>query len=101
MTTNPFYAPKPEPKSKTSKTAEARTPARKASKPATTTAKPKTSKKPKRVRLTPEERKERGRARAAENRLKLKESGLCRDCRQPAIPGQTRCPACTENHRVS
>ena len=104
MTTNPFYAPKPEPKPKTrknSKTAAARTPARKASKPATTTAKPKTSKKPKRVRLTPGERQERGRARAAENRRKLKDSGLCKDCRQPAIPGQTRCPSCVEKHRQS
>ena len=102
MTTNPFYAPKPEPKPKTrknSKTAAARTPARKALKPATTTAKPKTSKKPKRVRLTPEERQERGRARADENRGKLKDSGLCKDCWQPAIPRQTRCPSCSDNHR--
>ena len=101
MTTNPFYPPKPEPKPKTSKTAAARTPARKALKPATTTAKPKTSKKPKRVRLTPEERQERRRARAVETRSKLQDSGLCKDCRQPAIPGQTRCPSCVEKHRQS
>ena len=39
--------------------------------------------------------------RAAENRSKLKEAGLCKDCRQPAIPGQTRCPSCAGNHRQS
>ena len=101
---NSAYDHEPEPKRKTrksGKTAAARTPARKVSKPATTAAKPKASKKPKRVRLTSKERQERGRARAVETRSKLKDAGLCKDCRQPAIPGQTRCPDCAENHRQS
>ena len=101
---NSAYDREPEPKRKTSrsgKTAAARTPGRKVSKPTTTAAKPKASKKSKRVRLTPEERQERGRARAVEKRSKLKEQGLCRDCRQPAIPGQTRCPSCAAKHRQS
>ena len=79
----------------------ARTPARKASKPATSAAKPKVSKKPKRVRLTVEQRQERARARAAENRRNLKDSGLCKDCRQPAVPGQVRCSSCADKHRKS
>ena len=103
MATNPFYELKPEPKGKAKKPAKPKaksTRAPETPKPATAkTAKPKAAKKPKRVRLTAEERKEQGRTRAAENRLKLKESGLCRDCRQPAIPGQTRCPDCAEKHR--
>ncbi len=45
------------------------------------TAKLKRSNKPKKVRLTPEERK----ARAADQRRKLKALGLCKDCRQRAI----------------
>ena len=99
---NSAYDHEPEPKRKKKKPAKpdaARTPARKVSKPATTAAKPKASEKPKRVRLTPEERQERGRARAVEKRSKLKEHGLCRDCQQPAIPGQTRCSDCAEKHR--
>ena len=106
MLTNSAYQPQPEPKTKTKKPANpnaAHTRARKASKPETAlTAKPKASEKPKRVRLTPEERQERQerrRARAAENRHKLKDSGLCKDRRQPAITGQTRYPACVEKHR--
>ncbi len=27
--------------------------------------------------------------------------GLCKNCRQPTIPGQTRCPSCAELHRQS
>ena len=91
MTTNPFYELKPEPKRKKKQPA----------KPATTTAKPKASQKPKRVRLTPEERQDRARARAVEARGKLKDAGLCKDCRERAIPGQTRCPDCAEKHRKS
>ena len=99
---NPAYDHEPEPKGKKRQPAKPpapRTPARKVSKPATIAAKPKASEKPKRVRLTPEERRERARARAVEKRSKLKEQGLCRDCQQPAIPGQTRCPDCAEKHR--
>ena len=38
---------------------------------------------------------------AQEQRQKAKELGKCRDCSKPAIPGQTRCPTCAENHRQS
>ena len=61
------------------------------------TPNPRHPKKPKKVRLTPGERK----ARAAGERRKLKVLGLCKDCRQHAIPGQTRCPDCAEKHRQS
>ena len=101
---NPAYNRPPEPKRKKkqpAKPAAARTQTRKVSKPAATAAKPKASQKPKRVRLTPEERQERARARAAASRSKLKDAGLCKDCRQAATPGQTRCPDCAENHRQS
>ena len=95
MPINPAYQSKHKAK-RTRKSARARTSTRSAAKQATTLiAKPKASKKPKKVRLTPEERK----ARAAENRRKLKVLGLCKDCRQRAIPGQTRCPDCAEKHR--
>ena len=33
-------------------------------------------------------------------REKRKASGLCKDCRQPAISGQTRCQACAEKRRA-
>ena len=33
-------------------------------------------------------------------REEAKELGLCRDCREPAIPDQTRCETCAEKHRV-
>ena len=32
-------------------------------------------------------------------RERRKELGLCASCRNPAIPGRTRCPACTEQRR--
>ena len=105
MPTNPIYGRESEPKPKTKKPAHPKAKSTRApntSKPAATKpAKPKPSKKPKRTCLTVEERRERARARAVETRSKLKESGLCRDCRQPAIPGQTRCPDCAEQHRKS
>ena len=47
------------------------------------------------------EYKERARLFAQEKRRKAKELGLCRDCPNPAIPGQTRCETCTEKHRTS
>ena len=101
MHTNPFYEAEPEPKKLANPKAKS-TGAPNTSKPAATKpAKPKPPKKPKRTRLTVEERQERARARAVETRSKLKESGLCRDCRQPAIPGQTRCTNCAEQHRKS
>ena len=33
-------------------------------------------------------------------RQELKAAGLCRDCREQAIPNQTRCEGCAEKHRV-
>ena len=105
ITTNPFYELKSESKCKTKKPTNPKAKSTRApntSKPAAAKpAKPKAPKKPKRARLTVEESKERARARAAKNRTKLKDAGLCKDCRQPAIPGQTRCPSCAEQHRQS
>ena len=95
ITTNPAYEAKPAPKRKTRTSANPKAVSsrdRKTSKPATVqTAKPKASSKPKRVRLTPDEQRERARARAVENRRKLKELSICKDCRKPAAPGQVRC----------
>lgn len=51
-------------------------------------------------RKTPE-RKEYNRRYEQERRKRAKELGQCRDCDSPAIPGQTRCPACAEAHRQS
>ena len=44
---------------------------------------------------------EHARLQAQEHRRKARELGLCRDCCQSAIPAQTRCEACAENHRLS
>ena len=105
ITTNPAYEAKPAPKRKTRTSANPKavsSRARKTSKPATVqTAKPKASEKPTRVRLTPDERRERARARAVENRRKLKELSICKDCRKPAVPGQVRCSSCADKHRKS
>ena len=105
ITTNPAYEAKPAPKRKTRTSANPKavsSRARKTSKPATVqTAKPKASEKPKRVRLTPDEQRERARARAVENRRKLKELSICKDCRKPAVPGQVRCSSCADKHRKS
>ena len=105
MRTNPAYEAKPAPKRKARTSANPKAesaPARKTSKPATPqTATDTPSEKPKRVHLNPDERRERARARAVEHRQKLKEAGLCRDCRQPAILGQTRCLSCADKHRQS
>ena len=45
------------------------------------------------------ERKEYRRLLAQEKRQKAKSLGLCKDCPNAAIPGQTRCAACAEKHR--
>ena len=37
--------------------------------------------------------------RKAAHRKRRKERGLCRDCFAEAIPDQTRCETCAENHR--
>ena len=47
------------------------------------------------------ERREYLRIRAREKRKRAKESGRCRNCPNPAIPGQTRCPSCADKHRQS
>ena len=49
---------------------------------------------------TPERRQHR-RLLAQERRRKAKELGQCRNCSEPSIPGQTRCPTCAEKHRES
>ena len=58
-------------------------------KSATRAAKPK---------LTNEQNRELRPVRAAEERLRRKELGLCRDCKNLAVEGQTRCPDCAEKH---
>ena len=47
---------------------------------------------------TPERRQYR-RLLAQERRRKAKELGLCKNCPNPAKPGQTRCPTCAEKRR--
>lgn len=62
--------------------------------------------KPKRVttrtaqgtKLTPEERKERQRATRAALRQRREDLGICRDCKDLAVPGKTLCPDCAEKH---
>ena len=93
-------------------------PKKKKTKPARKAPKPKVTKPPKqRVRITPEERAQRRRAydqtksklphrreqrrvHAREGHRQAKELGLCRTCRSPAIPGQTRCQDCTRKRRL-
>ena len=52
-------------------------------------------------KLTEEQKRELRRVRAAEERQRRKELGLCRDCPNCAIAGQTRCADCAEKHRKS
>ena len=86
-------------------------------KPATK-AKLKVTKPPKqRVSITPEEpaqrrrayeqarsklphRRELKRRKEKERHEQAKELGLCRTCRNPAMPGQTRCQDCIEKRRL-
>ena len=44
------------------------------------------------------ERKELQRRGAQKRRAEAKSLGLCRDCRKPAIPNQTRCEVCRDKH---
>ena len=53
-----------------------------------------------RQRSTTPERREYNRLQAQERRRLAKESGLCRDCPNPAAPDRTRCESCAEEHRV-
>ena len=92
-------------------------PKKKKTKPARK-ARPKVTKPPKqRTRITPEERAQRRRAyeqarsqlphrrelkrrKEKERHEQAKDLGLCRTCRSPAIPGQTRCQDCIEKRRL-
>ena len=47
------------------------------------------------------ERMEYNRRLAQEQRQKARELGQCRNCSEPAILSQTRCPTCAEHHRQS
>ena len=47
------------------------------------------------------ERMEYNRRLAQEQRRIAKATGKCKSCPEPAIPRQTRCPTCAENHRQS
>ena len=51
-------------------------------------------------RQRPPEDREASEKAAKDWREKAKELGICRDCREQAIPNQTRCEACAEKHRV-
>ena len=65
------------------------------------TAKRKSAIRAPKPKLTDEQKRELRRVRAAEERQRRKELGLCRDCPNVAIEGQTRCPDCAERHRQS
>ena len=54
-----------------------------------------------RVRSQHPERKEYQRLHEQKKRERAKELGPCRNCSKPAIPGQSRCETCAENHRQS
>ena len=54
-----------------------------------------------RARNQTPERREYNRSYAQEQRQKAKELGQCRNCSEPAIPGQSRCSDCAEAHRQS
>ena len=50
------------------------------------------------IKLTPQQRQEWDRANRAALRQRRKELGICRDCKNLAVPGKTRCPDCAEKH---
>ena len=100
MQVNSHYVTKPAAKRKAKRSRK--TPAK--PEPAPTPAKadstkPRKASTPRRARLTPLERKERKRTLAAQRRQNRKEQGLCVDCPNKAVAGQTRCPDCAEKHR--
>ena len=49
-------------------------------------------------KLTDEQKRELRQVRAAEERQRRKELGLCRDCKKLAVPGKTRYPDCAGKH---
>ena len=59
-------------------------------------AKHKTARPAKRPLLADEQKQELRQIRAAENRQRRKELGLCKDCPNEAIKGQSRCSSCHE-----
>ena len=70
-------------------------------KPTTGTTKPPNRREYDRLRNQRPERKEFYRRHAQEQRQRAKESGLCKSCSNPSIPGQTRCVSCAQKHRES
>ncbi len=100
MPVNPHYVAKPaaKPKAKHSRKTSAKPePSPAPAKPENT--KPPKASTPKRARLTPFDRKERKRTLAAQRRQNRKKQGLCIDCPNKAVEGQTRCSDCAEKHR--
>ena len=100
MPVNPHYQAEPTSKAKPVKsrtTLPTLEPAPSVTKP----SKAGKTKKPKRARLTPEELKERRRQRAVKRRQNRKERGICIDCPNRAVEGQTRCTDCVEKRRNS
>ena len=63
-----------------------------------TTSRSKKPNHPNRPKLTPEQNKEFRSVRAAEERQRRQELGLCRECPNQTIKGQTRCPDCANKH---
>ena len=70
-------------------------------KEANTTAKPKKPTQTKSPKLTPDQNKEFKRVRATEERQRRKELGLCQECPNQAIKGQTCCPDCANKHSTA
>ena len=66
-----------------------------------TPVKTKQAAKPRKDRRTHQDRKEYQRAAQAKRRAEHKALGLCRDCSNHSILGQTRCSSCAEQHRLS
>ena len=100
MPVNPHYQAERVPKSSPVKPRKAPS-ALEPAPPAAEPSKAGKAKKPKRARLTPEELKERRRQRAVKRRQNRKERGICIDCPNRAVEGQTRCSDCVAKRRNS
>ena len=70
-------------------------------KPATATSASPDRREYERLRRQRPERMEAKKRAEQERRRRARELGLCRDCSNKAIPGQTRCETCAEKHRQS
>ena len=103
MPVNPHYVTKPaaKPKAKRSRKTSTKPEPSPVPAKAENAKPPKTYKAgiPKRARLTPLERKERKRTLAAQRRQNRKKQGICIDCPNQAVAGQTRCPDCADKNR--